>query len=268
MMARVITALVLAPLLLALVIWAPPWLMQIAVGVIVLRGAYEWARFMQLSHRAHRWLYTGLILLLMVALRLSGGITVTSPVLWLASAWWLVALVWVLVYPRGLPVGQPAVWRVGTAGVLTLVPLWVAACALQDWPNDGAFRLIVCLMIVWAADIFAFVAGSALGKHKLAPRVSPGKSWEGLVGGLLGGQLIAAMGVFLAGMTPWLFAVALVLVPISVVGDLAESLFKRHSGVKDSGSIFPGHGGLMDRADSLAAAIPVFTLGMALAVGA
>jgi phosphatidate cytidylyltransferase len=127
----------------------------------------------------------------------------------------------------------------------------------------GVEYLIFTLLIVWAADAGAYFAGKKFGRVKLAPAISPGKTWEGVVGGLLLVAALAAViavwqGVSIGVLLPFCLAVA----AISIVGDLTVSMFKRTAGVKDSGSLFPGHGGVLDRVDSVAAAAPLFALGL------
>ena len=149
------------------------------------------------------------------------------------------------------------------AGYLLLVPSWAAVVHLQDAGAlglDGFWALLFVLLWVWAADTGAYFAGRAFGRHKLAPSVSPGKTIEGLVGGaalaLLVAALVAWKGPVSADIAP-LLLVALVTVIASVLGDLFESMIKRQSGIKDSGTILPGHGGMLDRIDSVTAALPV-----------
>lgn len=148
-------------------------------------------------------------------------------------------------------------------GLLILLPAWQALVQLKQWPQ-GNWLIVAVMVLVWAADIGAYFSGKALGRRKLAPQVSPGKSWEGLVGGLITSLLITlAVGLY-RGWSPRELVLALlgaaVVVVISVVGDLTESMFKRSSGIKDSSQLLPGHGGVMDRIDSLTAAVPVFTV--------
>ena len=146
-------------------------------------------------------------------------------------------------------------------GLLILLPAWQGLVLLKQWPQANAL-IIAVMVLVWGADIGAYFSGKNFGKRKLAPKVSPGKSWEGLYGGLAASLLItlsvglqqgwSAVGLLLA------LAGAAVVVLISVVGDLTESMFKRQSGIKDSSNLLPGHGGVLDRIDSLTAAIPLF----------
>jgi phosphatidate cytidylyltransferase len=144
---------------------------------------------------------------------------------------------------------------------LTLLPAWVALLALLRATDRGIEYLLFVLVIIWAADIGAYFTGRRFGRTKLAVEVSPGKTWEGFAGGLAAAGLVAAIGA------RWLDLPELILVPvglsvaaISVVGDLTVSMFKRHAHLKDSGSLFPGHGGVLDRVDSITAGVPLFAL--------
>ena len=172
-----------------------------------------------------------------------------------ACAWWFVAFLWTLRFPTAIP--MPVRW---ICGLLVLVPLYAALVLLI---RLGVEYLIFTMLIVWAADAGAYFAGKKFGRVKLAPAISPGKTWEGVIGGLLlVGVLAVATGLSrnldIAVFLPFCLGVA----AISVVGDLTVSMFKRTAGVKDSGTLFPGHGGVLDRIDSVAAAAPLFALGL------
>ncbi|MGH8377042.1 MAG: phosphatidate cytidylyltransferase, partial [Pseudomonas sp.] len=148
-------------------------------------------------------------------------------------------------------------------GFLILLPAWQGLVLLKQW-QLGNWLIMAVMVLVWGADIGAYFSGKAFGKRKLAPQVSPGKSWEGLYGGLLLSLVITAVVAVhrdwsAANLLQGLFGAAVVVLA-SVVGDLTESMFKRRSGIKDSSNLLPGHGGVLDRIDSLTAAIPVFAV--------
>ena len=179
----------------------------------------------------------------------------TTLILQIACIWWFIAFLWTFRFPTAIP--MPARWL---CGVLVIVPLYAALILLY---RHGLEYLLFTMLIVWAADAGAYFAGKMFGRVKLAPAISPGKTWEGVIGGLLlVGVLAVATSVWrelsMAVFLPFCLAVA----AISVVGDLTVSMFKRTAGVKDSGSLFPGHGGVLDRVDSVAAAAPLFALGL------
>lgn len=259
MFARIVTAVVLVLALLAILFLLPQPVSLAMFGLFLLSGAWEWGGFVAGLSGYGRIGYV-----VVVAVVLAGGHYVMANVidihhLLLAGVvLWLMALVALLRFPFRVPAGAVA----GT-GIVTLLLAWLALThVLVDRPL-GAYWLLLLFLLVWAADIGAFFAGRTLGRHKLAPAVSPKKTWEGVIGGLVAAALIAATGAVMLGVPPALFVpFALVVAAMSVVGDLTVSLFKRNAGLKDSGSIFPGHGGILDRVDSLIAAAPLFALGL------
>jgi len=263
---RILTAIVLGALLVALLRYSSPRVAGVALGLIVLVGAWEWSAFLRLRAPPARAAYV--LVLLALALLGQWGLVASGPfrlLIELTLAWWLAAFAWVLFVPTRASVAGAAV-----AGVLTLVPAWLVLVRIHStWPRGGEWTLFI-LLLAFAADTGAFFAGRRFGRVRLAPRVSPGKTWEGVLGGML-----AALAVGWAG-ARWFAQPARAFVPLclaaagaSVVGDLTESLLKRSAGLKDSGRLFPGHGGVLDRIDSVTAAAPVMAAGlMWLGVGA
>lgn len=232
----------------------PAVVAQVVIAILIIGGAWEWSRFLGASGRASRIIY---VVLLAVLMGLAGWQLAASSmfIFQLALVWWLAALVWVFFFPTPIPLALR--WL---CGALVLVPLFVALIAL--YRNDPAL-LLFALLIVWAADTGAYFAGRQFGRVKLAPRISPNKTWEGVIGGLLVVVLMSFAGaawvdIELAVLIPFCLAVAC----MSIVGDLTVSMFKRNAGLKDSGTLFPGHGGVLDRIDSVAAAAPLFALGV------
>jgi phosphatidate cytidylyltransferase len=253
---RVITALVLAPLVLFVVLWAPAELTAAVLTMLVVAAAWEWSAFPGFVHRTARLLYVAFVSMCLGAAWVLG---VHRPeldiVLYIALAWWLAAFVWILAAPGSVNRSTAAL-----AGALVLVPAWLALVRLHA--ADPQLLLFLLLLVV-AADIGAYFAGRRFGSARLAPRVSPGKTWEGVAGGLIASTLLAFFGGAWFEQNLWLFVgLCALVVAASVVGDLTESLFKRHAGLKDSGSLLPGHGGLLDRVDSVTAAAPVFLVGL------
>lgn len=257
---RIITAVVLIVALLAVLLLAPPLATVAVLALAVLAGAWEWSLFLLPRARSGRLLYVGVVAALLVAAwLLRGNAEAQRAIMLAAGLWWLLALLWLMLLPRAINRTSAAV-----AGICALVPTFVGLTQVRlDWPRGAEWTLFV-LVLVWAADTGAFVAGKLAGRHRLAPQVSPGKTWEGLAGGLLLAAAAALLGAVWFGLPPRGFLLLCLAVALfSVIGDLTESMFKRFAGVKDSGTLIPGHGGVMDRLDSITAAIPVFVLGMA-----
>ena len=258
---RILTAVVLAVALFIVLLALPPVFTVVFISAIVLLGAWEWSAFLKLPSEALRAAYAVLIGVLMFAVwSVSASATGRTLLLGIALAWWLVALVWVMLAPR-----QVAGWSAGLAGILALVPSWLALMRLRLTLVEGAQWVLFALVLVWAADIGAYFAGKHYGRVPLAPQVSPGKTWEGVFGGLALSALVALAGAawFRLPTGPFVL-LCLTAVAFSVVGDLTESLLKRYAGLKDSGTVFPGHGGVMDRIDSITAAAPVLYVGLML----
>lgn len=253
---RVITALVLAPFVLFVILWVPHPITMGVLALLVAAGAWEWSAFPGFTHRSARLAYVAFIAACLAAAWYLGVESVPSNLLLHASiAWWVVALLWIGFAPGSVNRATAAI-----AGLFALVPVWLALVRLHA---ESSQLMLFLLLLVVAADVGAYFAGRAFGKHKLAPRVSPGKTWEGVGGGLAGAALLAAFGVWWFGMdTVPFMALCIVVAIASVVGDLTESMFKRHAGLKDSGNLLPGHGGVLDRVDSVTAAAPVFLIGL------
>lgn len=259
LLTRILTAIVLVVVLAMVLLLLPQTLAAGALGLLALAGAWEWAAFAGLSRAPARAAYVVTCLAVMVGLWVVAGTPAGfNLVLGGALAWWCVAFLWILRWPRR---GRP--WLAGLAGILALAPMWVALTRLFEAGLIGRELVIFALVIAWAADVGAYFVGRQFGRTKLAPWVSPNKTWEGALGGLAAGFLAALaaqawFGFEAAAFLPLCVAVILA----SIVGDLTESMFKRQRGIKDSGRLLPGHGGVLDRIDSLTAAVPVLTLGL------
>lgn len=265
---RVITALTLVPVVIWCVFFAPDATAFAAfAGAIVIVGAWEWTRLMGWEAMSLRATYMVVLACLLVAMQLP-ALAHLKPVLYLSSVvFWLFALRLVMGYPGNVLLwARP--WLLAPVGLVLLLPAWLALTSLHAM---SPWWLMFVFGLVWGADTGAYFAGRALGKNKLAPAVSPGKTIEGMIGGLVVALALAlAVAVWrdIAGMRLVAFmGLALLATLASVLGDLFESMTKRHAGIKDSGNIFPGHGGALDRIDSLTAAAPVFALGWWLAGG-
>jgi phosphatidate cytidylyltransferase len=261
--ARIATALLLAALVIVVLVYLPPAVATVLIWLAVAAAGWEWAGFARLESRASRAAYTVGILLVLLGAELLAREPVWLHVLLRGAAlWWLCAFLWLAM--RAQSGGTVAA---GVVGFLVLVPAGLGLRHLVDFQPHGPLLLLYLLVLIAAADVGAYFGGRALGRRKLAPHVSPGKTWEGFAAGMLAAAAVGASGtlMFEVPFWPWLF-LCVVVALVSVVGDLTESMFKRHVGLKDSGSLLPGHGGVLDRIDSLTAAAPTFLLGL-LALG-
>lgn len=260
---RILSAIVMAVLFICAVFVLEASNFIFAMGVVVFLAGWEWARLSGVINQAGRVLFAafiGFICFVVLIYNLQKTLLYLSPLLW------LLALYWVMRYPALL------IWRHIFSrllfGVLVLVTTWSSLVVLKQSDNFVVWVLLL-MGLIWGADSGAYFAGRAFGKRKLARFVSPGKSWEGVIGGLLLTQVGIVVFAVLSDVTffNWcmLAAIALITSSVSVLGDLTESLFKRHEELKDSSHLIPGHGGVMDRVDSLVAAAPIYVLLLSLA---
>lgn len=274
---RIITGTLLALGAILLIIGAPGPVLVGALALATLIACWEWTDLSGFQSSSWRLVYCIVSAGLMAALLYAAGLLGVHPqsglsqvVLAVAAAWWLVALLGVITFPAsGNWWGAPPVRAI--IGLLVLIPAWFAFLYLRE-KTGGEWLILTMLALVAAADIGAYFSGTRFGRHKLAPAVSPGKSWEGVCGGILSSVILAVVVWYCArqqlsldlSLGVWL-AISVATVLASILGDLTESMVKRYRGVKDSGSLLPGHGGVMDRLDSISAAAPIFALGLLLA---
>jgi len=253
LLSRIGTAVLLLAVFVPAALWAPTWLWEILMAGVVGMAAYEWARLSHFSALS-TWGYA--MLLAVCALVLPHGLAGNWPVfqtvlIALAIVFWLlVAPCWLLARWQA---SRP--WTRAVAGGVVLLPTWMALLYLH---SRGPAVLLGVMAVVWIADTAAYFSGRLFGRHKLAPTISPGKTWEGVAGACVAVALYA-VALSLWGdlpLQPLLFMVAGLLY-LSVLGDLFESWIKRVSGMKDSGGILPGHGGVLDRIDALTATLPI-----------
>ncbi|MCY4045177.1 MAG: phosphatidate cytidylyltransferase [Cellvibrionales bacterium] len=273
---RILTGLAAAALVVALVSFLPAVALASVIAMIFAVGGYEWASLSTINSRPLKILYALVLLGLMGAgihyFQLLGEVNVASfmGLMHLAGVFWAIVLLWVMSYP-----GSAAIWShplfIGCMGVIVIVPPVLALVYLLQF-SMGNWLVFYLVALVSSADTGAYFFGKFLGKKKLCPKVSPGKSWMGLVGGLIASSAFSLAWYYLSPALPGLSLVPFVLVGIvtvlfSVLGDLMESMVKRQAGKKDSGSILPGHGGIMDRLDSMTAAAPIYLLLLLLIMG-
>lgn len=257
---RIITGGVFGVAVVAAILLLPSVWAGLVLGALWLAGFREWARFARLGTAATiAWVAGNAVAMVLIGELLETRLFVEA-VLGIAAAWWLAAAVTVMRYPRTLS-GAATLF----AGLATLLPSWGLLAWLHSTVDDGPLLLLALLAIVWSADTGAFFVGRAFGRRRLAPKVSPGKTWEGVAGGLtLAGAVGAFAGYLSARGIPAVALVAVATAAVSVMGDLTVSMFKRNAGLKDSGGLLPGHGGVLDRIDSVTAAVAMFVLGLLL----
>jgi phosphatidate cytidylyltransferase len=255
---RITTGAIFGVAVIASVLLLPtPW----AAGVLALLfliGSWEWAG-LALLPAAARGAYTAAFAVAMLtAPWWIGSRALVIVLLFFALLFWALALAAVLSFPRRLSLAGVAV-----SGVAALLPPWVALAYLHGARADGPWLVMTVLALVWSADVGAFFTGRAVGRRKLAPHVSPGKTWEGVGGGVVLAAVVAGAAAAALGLPVGrLVAIGAGTAVVSVLGDLTVSIGKRNIGVKDTGKLLPGHGGMLDRIDSLTAAAPVFVLGL------
>ena len=265
---RVATALVLVPLVVIGILSLDTGVLAAVLGIVVLLGADEMARLANQEQRSRR-----LVFVLLIAMALWLAWSYLQPVYlvylqWIAAIWWLVVTIMLVVRRTALPRvhgSRPAILLLGG---LVLVTAWSSIIGLHASGERGPILLLFLFVLIWAADSGAYFAGRAFGKRKLSPVVSPGKTWAGVggaaVGAVISALFLAAGGAAGSASLAGMIALSLLVTAVSIGGDLWESRLKREVGVKDSGHLLPGHGGVLDRIDSLLAAAPVFALGAAL----
>ncbi|RLA42085.1 MAG: phosphatidate cytidylyltransferase [Gammaproteobacteria bacterium] len=270
---RVITGFILAVSFLAALFTLPTLGFIALMAVVLAYAAWEWSHLSGLSSVAGRGFYMFAVVAIGAAIAAYIGfeqnILLAEPprfLLLLACTWWAIAVLWVQSYPSSAVLWGRR-WLCLLMGVFVLLPMWLAFAGLMSLA-EGPTLVLAVVLLVALADIGGYFVGRAIGRTKLAPKVSPGKTWEGLLGGQLAIVIVVATTGWFLGFEPsriglWL-GLAMVTGLASVLGDLLESMVKRHRGVKDSGTILPGHGGVLDRIDGLTAALPVFSLGLSL----
>ena len=258
----VITALALVTGLLVALLWFPQWAWLCLVSVICALGAWEWGGLTS-QIRATRIVYAPGAGALVLGLGFAGGLGGFDGQTWILVLAYLSSVVlWFVFVPLWLRRGWRGSTRTAmTVGIIVLVP---SALAMAQLRAVDMMLMLFALVLVWVADIAAYFSGRAFGRHKLAPSISPGKTWEGALGALAGVVVCGTIGfLLLVSPTPgiatfaWLVPFLAAYTALSIIGDLFESLVKRKAGAKDSGTLLPGHGGVLDRIDSLTSTLPV-----------
>jgi len=281
---RIFTALILAPAVIGAIFYLPLAYFAAFMLAVLTIGAWEWGPLMGFADTSRRLAFVAASMLMM------GGLWYLFPplqlwsekallqgnviaILWLAVVWWAISAIMTMMYPKYSKFWSSHRSVRGLFGWLTLVPTWLAFMVLRSseyqWNVfQGAHLIMFLFLMVWGADIGAYFVGKAFGKHKLMPNVSPGKTIEGYLGGVAFSAILVSIAGYVIGWQVDQYAlfltISFVITTVSVLGDLNESMFKRQAGIKDSGSILPGHGGILDRIDSLTATAPIYALCFAL----
>jgi len=255
---RVFTAVAMVAVMLGVMLGLPPIATVWLLTVLVLVGAWEWAGFAGLASPGGRATFAIAVGLALAASHYFYTPDFVRAMLWVAMIWWFVAFLWLCLAPSRVTRATAAL-----AGFLSLVPCWLALVHVT-FATQSTYWVLFTLALVWAADTGAFFAGRWLGRVPLAPRVSPKKTWEGALGGVFASALVAWIAArWLLAVDVWPFVfVCVAVAAVSIVGDLTESMLKRSAGLKDSGTLFPGHGGMLDRFDSVTAAGPALVFAL------
>ncbi|NUF49271.1 phosphatidate cytidylyltransferase [Gilliamella sp. ESL0250] len=268
---RILAAIVLIPLVIVVLFFVPLPLFSLTIILVCGLAAWEWAQFLHITKKSSRLIFALSIVILLSVLYLIPNsvelkIRLYTTILSLSIVWWLIALCLVGSYPATTKYWDNSIVIKLLFAFFTLVPFFISMIELRSINYNsnsytGAIWLLYVFVLVWATDTGAYFAGRTFGKRKLAVKVSPGKTVEGFIGGVslaIALSVIAYMfNFFNIGFSAF-FISSLLAILVSVLGDLTESMFKREAGVKDSGHLIPGHGGILDRIDSLTAAVPVF----------
>lgn len=280
---RVLSAIVMVSLVLLALFILSPLMFTITLSALIVIGMWEWAQFAGFKRPIARAIvaFVTICLLFFPIIAATNHIQSTRfltdetiPLLFVGCIWWCIAFGLVISYPNSSTLWTKSISAKFIFGFCTLIPFLIGTLALRFYQYNldeyrGLWVLLYVFLLVWGADSGAYFAGRTFGKRKLAPQVSPGKSWEGAIGGVITSAIIAL--IFLKATPENVFGREITLIPflilsvitviVSILGDLSESMFKRQAGIKDSSNLIPGHGGVLDRIDSLTAAIPVFATG-------
>ena len=260
---RIITALFLGAGIFSVILFLPNQWLAAVFAVVTLLAAREWANLISLPGQLWKITYVALLAVMLIVVWTWVRPDHAHTVFLIAVLWWAGAVIMLAAYEPGWLHTGWLQWILGLSGFVVLVPTWLSLVILhKQYPA----LLVFLLVLVGASDTSAYFAGKRFGKNKLAPSLSPGKTREGLWSALIISLVLAVPGMYALGLDKavWIYFLCLSLVTVlaALIGDLFESLLKRRAGVKDSGTILPGHGGILDRIDSLTAAAPGFMLGV------
>lgn len=263
---RLLTAFLMGPLILWAIYAMPENYFASFAFVLVSLASWEWAAFAGWTKPIQRGIFFVVNVFLFAVILFIQNTDVNLVIILISLLWWLICIPLLLSFPfkENSLFHQQAVKTL--VGVILLLATLVSMTLIRSNPNYGSGFALYLILIVWFADSGAYFAGRSLGKTKLIPKVSPGKTWEGVAGAIVVTLIVSIISLDLLGIPssqsiPFVF-VTFITVIYSIAGDLSESMFKRMANLKDSGSLIPGHGGILDRIDSLMSAFPVFFAGL------
>lgn len=259
---RVITAAILIPLVVIADFVLSPLVFNFLIAVVMLMAAWEWAGLCVGRNTDKQTIY---LVVMACLLFICAMLVPVKLVLTIACIWWVLSTLLVLKYPKIKLLGKSQRLLSLLIGLLVFISAWMGFASIKGH-TEGPGLLMYLLVLIWVADSAAYFAGKRFGRRKLAPEVSPGKTWEGFAAAMISSVVVGYFGgvIFDQLHILLMMGVSVVTVAVSVVGDLTESILKREAGVKDSGTLLPGHGGLLDRIDSLLAAVVFFAMGLLL----
>lgn len=263
---RLLTAFLMGPIILWGIFSLPENWFAISAVVLVTMGAWEWSALTGISKISHRSMFVLLNLFIIISVLYLQNNNINLAVILASLAWWIISIPLLLSFPFNDKNILHSKLIKGAVGIVLLLATLVSMVLIRSNSHYGPEFVLYVILLIWFADSGAYFAGRALGKNKLLPNVSPGKTWEGVAGAISITLIMSVVAINILNIpsshaTPFIL-VTLVSVVYSIVGDLSESMFKRMSHIKDSGHILPGHGGILDRIDSLMSALPVFFAGL------
>jgi phosphatidate cytidylyltransferase len=262
---RVITAIILASLIVGAVIFLPTKILALVLALIICIASWEWAACVGFDSPLHKIIYVSIILLCLMACLLLLDKQWILLIIACGFIWWLIAMFLIIYYQINLTINLSSRFIKAIIGGVILIPAWLSLILIHS-RTSGVSLMLFLLFLVWIADTAAYFSGRKFGSKKLASNVSPGKSWEGVYGALSISLLFGVSYALYADMrliyAIFFIVLALCTVSFSIMGDLVESMFKRMAGIKDSSNMLPGHGGVLDRVDSLTSAAPMFFAGL------
>ena len=263
---RAITAIILIPLVIWSILYATAEGFTYGLAMILLLASHEWNKMVEVKSVFGKISFSVAVTACFLYLEYLSNLEFIQYVIYLSLIWWLISLPLLFSFPfKSSHLLQQKSVKI-IVGFLMLLSTFLALNLLRNSTEYGSDYVLYLLIIIWIADSGAYFAGRAFGKHKLIPNVSPGKSWEGVVGGIVATIITSIIAIDILNIsseTSLLFVlITFVTVVYSIIGDLSESMFKRMAKIKDSGNILPGHGGILDRIDSLTSALPVFVTGL------